>query len=160
MLGIEWCYCAAYCQFCAVFTVYWLKIVFSVSDELNWQFKPLFLSKSLVCIHLCFPDDKVWTVVNHNSTEMVRVQGSSLQKPHVMKFNYSASLEQLRTLVGRSEQCQQEVVYLCRKSRLFNTWGGYWTTSAICVLRLEFFHLIFLYYSISALFQLTNMFLF
>lgn len=83
------------------------------------------MSKSLLCIYLCFPDDKVWTVVNHNSTEMVRVQGSSLQKPHVMKFNYSASLEQLRTLVGRSEQCQQEVVYLCRKSRLFNTWGGY-----------------------------------
>ncbi len=72
-----------------------------------------------------FPDDKVWTVVNHNNTEMVRVQGSSLQKPHVMKFNYSASLEQLRMHVGRSEQCQQEVVYLCRKSRLFNTWGGY-----------------------------------
>ncbi|XP_016422703.1 contactin-associated protein-like 5, partial [Sinocyclocheilus rhinocerous] len=69
-------------------------------------------------------DDRVWTVVNHNSAEMVRVQGSSLQKPHVMKFNYSASLEQLRTLVGRSEQCQQEVVYLCRKSRLFNTWDG------------------------------------
>uniref|UniRef100_A0A8C1JIB0 Contactin associated protein-like 5b n=1 Tax=Cyprinus carpio TaxID=7962 RepID=A0A8C1JIB0_CYPCA len=69
-------------------------------------------------------DDKVWTVVNHNSTEMVRVQGSSLQKPHVMKFNYSASLEQLRTLVSKSEQCQQEVVYLCRKSRLFNTWDG------------------------------------
>uniref|UniRef100_A0A671NBX6 Contactin associated protein-like 5b n=1 Tax=Sinocyclocheilus anshuiensis TaxID=1608454 RepID=A0A671NBX6_9TELE len=69
-------------------------------------------------------DDRVWTVVNHNSTEMVRVQGSSLQKPHVMKFNYSASLEQLRTLVGRSEQCKQEVVYLCRKSRLFNTWDG------------------------------------
>uniref|UniRef100_A0A8C2APN1 Contactin associated protein-like 5b n=1 Tax=Cyprinus carpio TaxID=7962 RepID=A0A8C2APN1_CYPCA len=69
-------------------------------------------------------ETSVWTVVNHNSTEMVRVQGSSLQKPHVMKFNYSTSLEQLRTLVGRSEQCQQEVVYLCRKSRLFNTWDG------------------------------------
>uniref|UniRef100_A0A9J7YM77 Contactin associated protein-like 5b n=1 Tax=Cyprinus carpio carpio TaxID=630221 RepID=A0A9J7YM77_CYPCA len=69
-------------------------------------------------------ETSVWTVVNHNSTEMVRVQGSSLQKPHVMKFNYSASLEQLRTLVSKSEQCQQEVVYLCRKSRLFNTWDG------------------------------------
>uniref|UniRef100_A0A673LG76 Contactin-associated protein-like 5 n=1 Tax=Sinocyclocheilus rhinocerous TaxID=307959 RepID=A0A673LG76_9TELE len=75
-------------------------------------------------IYCNITDDKVWTVVNHNSTEMVRVQGSSLQKPHVMKFNYSTSLEQLRTLVGRSEQCQQEVVYLCRKSRLFNTWDG------------------------------------
>uniref|UniRef100_A0A671SPW2 Contactin-associated protein-like 5 n=1 Tax=Sinocyclocheilus anshuiensis TaxID=1608454 RepID=A0A671SPW2_9TELE len=59
-------------------------------------------------IYCNITDDKVWTVVNHNSTEMVRVQGSSLQKPHVMKFNYSTSLEQLRTLVGRSEQCQRE----------------------------------------------------
>ncbi|TRY69771.1 hypothetical protein DNTS_021678 [Danionella cerebrum] len=27
-------------------------------------------------------DEKVWTVVNHNSSELMRVQGSSLQKPH------------------------------------------------------------------------------
>lgn len=113
---------------CVVFTtVCWLKMVFSDSDEKKYR-----CFRFVTQFFPCFPDDKVWTVVNHNSTEMVRVQGSSLQKPHVMKFNYSASLEQLRTLVGRSEQCQQEVVYLCRKSRLFNTWGGYWTTWAFC----------------------------
>uniref|UniRef100_A0A673KFN7 Contactin-associated protein-like 5 n=1 Tax=Sinocyclocheilus rhinocerous TaxID=307959 RepID=A0A673KFN7_9TELE len=75
-------------------------------------------------------DDRVWTVVNHNSAEMVRVQGSSLQKPHVMKFNYSASLEQLRTLVGRSEQCQQEVVYLCRKPDHHGTPLSWWLDRA------------------------------
>uniref|UniRef100_A0A671NFQ0 Contactin associated protein-like 5b n=1 Tax=Sinocyclocheilus anshuiensis TaxID=1608454 RepID=A0A671NFQ0_9TELE len=75
-------------------------------------------------------DDRVWTVVNHNSTEMVRVQGSSLQKPHVMKFNYSASLEQLRTLVGRSEQCKQEVVYLCRKPDHHGTPLSWWLDRA------------------------------
>ncbi|XP_021452980.1 contactin-associated protein-like 5 isoform X1 [Oncorhynchus mykiss] len=69
-------------------------------------------------------EDKVWTVVTHNSTDPVRVQGSTLQKPYVMKFNYSASPEQLMALVAGSEQCQQEVVYSCRKSRLFNTWDG------------------------------------
>lgn len=79
-----------------------------------------------MCVVFWFVDDKVWTVVKHNSTESVRVQGSSPQKPHVMTFNYSATLEQLRTLVGRSEQCQQEVMYLCRKSRLFNTWGWWY----------------------------------
>uniref|UniRef100_A0A668ABQ1 Contactin associated protein-like 5a n=1 Tax=Myripristis murdjan TaxID=586833 RepID=A0A668ABQ1_9TELE len=69
-------------------------------------------------------EERVWTVVTHNSTAPVRVRGSSPQKPHVMKFNYSASAEQLRAVITGSEQCQQEVVYSCRKSRLFNTWDG------------------------------------
>ncbi|KAK6315407.1 hypothetical protein J4Q44_G00149360 [Coregonus suidteri] len=69
-------------------------------------------------------ENKVWTVVTHNSTDPVRVQGSTLQKPYVMKFNYSASPEQLMALVAGSEQCQQEVLYGCRKSRLFNTRDG------------------------------------
>ncbi|XP_042283175.1 contactin-associated protein-like 5 [Thunnus maccoyii] len=69
-------------------------------------------------------DEKVWTVLTHNSTAPVTVQGSSLQRPHIMKFNYSASAEQLHAIVSRSEQCQQEVVYNCRKSHLFNTKDG------------------------------------
>ncbi|XP_071771916.1 contactin-associated protein-like 5 [Centroberyx gerrardi] len=69
-------------------------------------------------------EEKVWTVVTHNSTAPVRVQGSSVQKPYMMKFNYSASAEQLRAVITGSEQCQQEVVYSCRKSRLFNTKDG------------------------------------
>uniref|UniRef100_A0A8C7DN20 Contactin associated protein family member 5 n=1 Tax=Oncorhynchus kisutch TaxID=8019 RepID=A0A8C7DN20_ONCKI len=69
-------------------------------------------------------ENKVWTVVTHNSTDPVRVQGSTLQKPYIMKFNYSASPEQLMALVSGSEQCQQEVMYSCRKSRLFNTRDG------------------------------------
>uniref|UniRef100_A0A4W5JZD5 Contactin associated protein-like 5a n=1 Tax=Hucho hucho TaxID=62062 RepID=A0A4W5JZD5_9TELE len=69
-------------------------------------------------------ENKVWTVVTHNSTDPVRVQGSTLQKPYIMKFNYSASPEQLMALVAGSEQCQQEVMYRCRKSRLFNTRDG------------------------------------
>ncbi|KAM7406938.1 hypothetical protein PAMA_002915 [Pampus argenteus] len=69
-------------------------------------------------------DEKVWTVLTHNSTAPVTVQGSSLQRPHIMKFNYSASAELLHAVVSMSEQCQQEVVYNCRKSRLFNTKDG------------------------------------
>uniref|UniRef100_A0A3B4GBV9 Contactin associated protein like 5 n=1 Tax=Pundamilia nyererei TaxID=303518 RepID=A0A3B4GBV9_9CICH len=69
-------------------------------------------------------EKKVWTVLSHNSTAPVTVQTSSLQKPHVMIFNYSASAKQLRAIVSGSEQCQQEVVYNCRKSRLFNTKDG------------------------------------
>ncbi|XP_036395954.1 contactin-associated protein-like 5 [Megalops cyprinoides] len=87
------------------------------------------LSSTLVFCNMT--EDRVWTVVPHSNTEPVRVQGSSQQRPYIMRFNYSASPEQLRTLVAGSEQCQQEVVYHCRKSRLFNTWDGmplsWWT---------------------------------
>lgn len=67
----------------------------------------------------------MWTVVLHNTTNAVKVQGSSLERPHVMRFNYSASPDQLHVLVAGSDQCQQEVVYQCRKSRLFNHWGKF-----------------------------------
>ncbi|XP_017314493.2 contactin-associated protein-like 5 isoform X2 [Ictalurus punctatus] len=69
-------------------------------------------------------EEKVWMVIGHNNSKPVSVQGSSFQKPHVMKLNYSASLQQLTTLLHRAQHCQQEVVYRCRKSRLFNTWDG------------------------------------
>ncbi|XP_033843350.2 contactin-associated protein-like 5 [Periophthalmus magnuspinnatus] len=75
-------------------------------------------------------DERVWTVITHNTTEPVRVQGSSVLQPHIMDLNYSASSDQLRAIVAGSEHCQQEVVYSCRKSRLFNTKDGrplsYW----------------------------------
>ncbi|XP_056245582.1 contactin-associated protein-like 5 [Seriola aureovittata] len=70
-------------------------------------------------------EERVWTVMTHNVTAPVRVQGSSLQHPHIMKLKYSASAEQMRSIIMASEQCQQEVVYSCRKSRLFNTKDGH-----------------------------------
>ncbi|KAJ8003635.1 hypothetical protein DPEC_G00150380 [Dallia pectoralis] len=71
-------------------------------------------------------EDAVWTVVGHRNGGHgnQRVAGSTPQKPYIMSFNYTASLEQLHTLIGRSKHCQQEVVFRCRKSRLFNTWDG------------------------------------
>ena len=75
------------------------------------------------CLFLCLAEQKVWTVVLHNTTNAVKVQGSTPERPHVMQINYSASPDQLHALVASSDQCQQEVVYQCRKSRLFNTWG-------------------------------------
>lgn len=70
-------------------------------------------------------DEKVWTVLMHNNPAAVTVEGSSLHKPHVMTFNYGTSAEQLRAIVSGSEQCHQEVVYNCKRSRLFNTKGRY-----------------------------------
>uniref|UniRef100_A0A096M547 Contactin associated protein family member 5 n=1 Tax=Poecilia formosa TaxID=48698 RepID=A0A096M547_POEFO len=69
-------------------------------------------------------EKKVWTVLSHNNSAPVKVQNSSPQRPHVMKFSYNASADQLRAIVTGAEQCQQEVVYNCRKSRLFNTKDG------------------------------------
>ncbi|XP_071340826.1 contactin-associated protein-like 5 isoform X2 [Trachinotus anak] len=69
-------------------------------------------------------EERVWTVLTHNITAPVRVQGSSLQNPHIMMLNYSTSAQQMHTIIMGSEQCQQEVVYSCRKSRLFNTKDG------------------------------------
>uniref|UniRef100_A0A8C1KM99 Contactin associated protein-like 5a n=1 Tax=Cyprinus carpio TaxID=7962 RepID=A0A8C1KM99_CYPCA len=68
--------------------------------------------------------NKVWTVVRHNSSNAVRVRGSTLQKPYVGWFNYSASFEQLKALVSLSEHCEQRIAYHCRRSRLFNPWDG------------------------------------
>uniref|UniRef100_A0A3B3UTL5 Contactin associated protein family member 5 n=1 Tax=Poecilia latipinna TaxID=48699 RepID=A0A3B3UTL5_9TELE len=60
-------------------------------------------------------EKKVWTVLSHNNSAPVKVQNSSPQRPHVMKFSYNASADQLRAIVTGAEQCQQEVVYNCRK---------------------------------------------
>ncbi|XP_066541942.1 contactin-associated protein-like 5 [Hoplias malabaricus] len=69
-------------------------------------------------------ENKVWTMVHHNSTAQMRVRGSTPDKPYTMHFDYRASLEQLRALVTQSEHCQQRITYQCRRSRLFNTWDG------------------------------------
>lgn len=70
-----------------------------------------------------FLEDKVWTVVHHNSTDPVKVRGSTPDKPHKSDLDYGASPNQLRALVSQSEHCQQTLTYQCRRSRLFNTWG-------------------------------------
>lgn len=80
-------------------------------------------ANGLTAFFFFLAEKKVWTVLTHDGPAAVTVQGSSLPKPHVRKFNYSASAEQLRAIVSGSEQCQQEVAYNCRKSRLFNTKG-------------------------------------
>uniref|UniRef100_A0A8C3G404 Contactin associated protein family member 5 n=1 Tax=Cyclopterus lumpus TaxID=8103 RepID=A0A8C3G404_CYCLU len=69
-------------------------------------------------------EEKVWTVLAHDVPSPVAVRGSSLHSPHVTRLNYSASAEQLRSVVTGAEQCQQEVVYNCKKPDHFNPLGG------------------------------------
>lgn len=87
-----------------------------------------------------FSEEKVWTVLAHSSPAPVTVQGFGLHQPHVTKFNYSATAEQLRAIVSGSEQCQQEVVYSCKKSRLFNTKGRHSVTECWFTLALVIFY--------------------
>ncbi|KAI2659090.1 Contactin-associated protein-like 4 [Labeo rohita] len=68
--------------------------------------------------------DKVWTVVGHDHMRPIDVRGSTPRSPFVLIFNYTISPYHLRSLVTSSEHCQQEVIYRCRKSRLFDTWDG------------------------------------
>ncbi|XP_028629685.1 contactin-associated protein like 5-1 isoform X3 [Grammomys surdaster] len=69
-------------------------------------------------------EDKIWMTVQHNNTELTRVQGSSPEKPYSMTLNYGGSVDQLEALIDGSEHCEQEVIYHCRKSRLLNTPDG------------------------------------
>ncbi|XP_037066950.1 contactin-associated protein like 5-1-like isoform X2 [Peromyscus leucopus] len=69
-------------------------------------------------------EDKIWMMVQHNNTELTRVQGSNPEKPYAMTLNYGGSMEQLEALIDGSEYCEQEVAYHCRRSRLLNTPDG------------------------------------
>ncbi|XP_076854460.1 contactin-associated protein-like 5 isoform X2 [Brachyhypopomus gauderio] len=69
-------------------------------------------------------ENKVWTVIGHNSTGQVRVRGSTPERIYSSHVDYGASPEQLGVLVSVSQYCQQKLTYRCRRSRLFNTWDG------------------------------------
>lgn len=63
--------------------------------------------------------------MQHNNTELTRVQGAGLEKPYTMSFNYNSSMEQLEAVINSAEYCEQEAAYHCRKSRLLNTPSKY-----------------------------------
>nr|XP_028598567.1 contactin-associated protein-like 5 isoform X1 [Podarcis muralis] len=69
-------------------------------------------------------EDKIWTVVQHNNTELTRVRGADPEKPYAMSFNYNSSMEQLEAMINSAEYCEQETAYYCKKSRLLNTPNG------------------------------------
>ncbi|XP_043927915.1 contactin-associated protein-like 5 [Protopterus annectens] len=68
----------------------------------------------------CSMTDKAWTAVQHNNTELTKVKSSSRENPHTAIFKYTASIEQLEAAINHAEQCEQELAYHCKKSRLFN----------------------------------------
>lgn len=80
---------------------------------------PALLIFLLISFHLT--EDKIWTVVQHNNTELTRVRGAEAGKPYTMNFSYNSSMEQLEAMINSAEHCEQEAAYHCKKSRLLNT---------------------------------------
>ncbi|XP_075960283.1 contactin-associated protein-like 4 [Anarhichas minor] len=69
-------------------------------------------------------EEKTWMVIQHNNTDLTRVRPSPGKDQHSAHFEYASEEEQLAAVVGQSEHCEQELTYLCRKSRLLNTPDG------------------------------------
>ncbi|XP_075465882.1 contactin-associated protein-like 5 isoform X2 [Ascaphus truei] len=69
-------------------------------------------------------EDKIWTSIQHNNTELTPVQGTFAGRPYSMMFNYTSSLEQLETMINSAEYCEQEAAYHCKHSRLLNSPNG------------------------------------
>lgn len=62
-------------------------------------------------------------VIQHNNTELTRVNPSPEEAQHLAHFDYGSEEEQLAAVINQSEHCEQELSYYCRKSRLLNTPG-------------------------------------
>uniref|UniRef100_A0A3Q4I6Q1 Contactin-associated protein-like 4-like n=1 Tax=Neolamprologus brichardi TaxID=32507 RepID=A0A3Q4I6Q1_NEOBR len=75
-------------------------------------------------IYCNMTEDKTWMVIQHNNTELTRVQSSAERNQHFAYFDYSSEEEQLVAVISQSEHCEQELSYHCRKSRLSNTLEG------------------------------------
>ncbi|XP_018424066.1 PREDICTED: contactin-associated protein-like 5 [Nanorana parkeri] len=68
--------------------------------------------------------EKIWTIVQHNITDLMTVRGIIPGKPYSAAFNYGASAEQMEDLINNAEYCEQEVAYHCKHSRLLNSPSG------------------------------------
>ncbi|XP_058496196.1 contactin-associated protein-like 4 isoform X3 [Solea solea] len=69
-------------------------------------------------------EENTWMVVQHNNTELTRVQPSPGVNQYAVHFDYSSLEEQLSAMISQSQHCEQELSYHCRKSRLLNTPEG------------------------------------
>ncbi|XP_075386221.1 contactin-associated protein-like 4 [Tenrec ecaudatus] len=72
----------------------------------------------------CNITDAPWTVLQPNSSALMRFQSAGLGRPHIAAFQYAASEGQLLATVSRAAHCQQELAYHCRRSRLWDGPGG------------------------------------
>lgn len=101
----------------------WFSFIFRFVVVYKYDPPLIFLltSPSLGCV--VWAEDKIWTSVQHNNTELTHVRGTDPENPYTMTLDYGSSMEQLEAVIDGSEHCEQEVAYHCRKSRLLNTPG-------------------------------------
>ncbi|XP_071978133.1 contactin-associated protein-like 5 [Engystomops pustulosus] len=69
-------------------------------------------------------EEKIWTIVHHNISEITPVLASFSGRAYSMSFNYSAGADQLEAVINSAEYCEQEVAYYCKHSRLLNSPNG------------------------------------
>ncbi|KAB0349268.1 hypothetical protein FD754_014125 [Muntiacus muntjak] len=72
----------------------------------------------------CNMTETAWTIVQHNGSDVTRVRNTSPEHPYTGLFEYVASMEQLQATINRSEHCEQELTYYCKKSRLVSKEDG------------------------------------
>ncbi|KAM3916615.1 contactin-associated protein-like 5 [Leptodactylus fuscus] len=77
-----------------------------------------------VRVYCNITEEKMWTIVQHNITEVTPVLASFSGRAYSMSFNYSAGADQLEALINNAEYCEQEVAYYCKHSRLLNSPNG------------------------------------
>ncbi|XP_069838522.1 contactin-associated protein-like 5 [Dendropsophus ebraccatus] len=77
-----------------------------------------------VRVYCNITEEKIWTIVAHNITEVTPVLASFSGRAYSMSFNYSAGADQLEALISNAEYCEQEVAYYCKHSRLLNSPNG------------------------------------
>ncbi|CAM9824288.1 unnamed protein product [Rangifer tarandus platyrhynchus] len=72
----------------------------------------------------CNMTDTAWTSVQHNGSHLVRVKSLNEESPHPVFFKYMASMDQLQTIIDYADNCQQELTFHCKKSRLSTPQDG------------------------------------
>ncbi|XP_032705861.1 contactin-associated protein-like 3, partial [Lontra canadensis] len=63
-------------------------------------------------------EDTTWTSVQHNGSQLAKVKSSNGEGPQPVFFKYTASPDQLQAIMDGADDCRQELVLHCKKSRL------------------------------------------
>ncbi|XP_073490537.1 contactin-associated protein-like 5 isoform X1 [Aquarana catesbeiana] len=77
-----------------------------------------------VRVYCNLTEEKIWTIVQHEITDLTAVRGTISGKPYSAAFNYGGSAEQMEALINNAEYCEQEAAYHCKHSRLLNSPSG------------------------------------
>ncbi|KAM7408345.1 hypothetical protein PAMA_002178 [Pampus argenteus] len=75
-------------------------------------------------IYCNMTEDKTWMVIQHNNTELTRIQPPPGKSQHSAHFEYTSEEAQLAAIISQSEHCEQELTYHCKKSRLLKMPDG------------------------------------